>query len=169
MDIAALLIDEGAGIEGNSGEGLGTRGYDPVCHAVAFGPCSLLRKMLDLLLEYRTTQPVQLIHIAVAISCISRVNLLLDHNEKVRRLFYDKSKGKRCSTQFQGLLKTMPEEEIVEPMEGDTNLVNLVPEAAINVAVDGTKIKWDWRLDDESTIRTKGRWRSATPLHIAAS
>jgi hypothetical protein len=29
----------------------------------------------------------------------------------------------------------MPKEEIVEPIEGDTNLVSLVPEAAIDVAV----------------------------------
>jgi hypothetical protein len=40
--IAALLIDENAGIEDNSDEGLETRGWDPVCHAVAFGPCILL-------------------------------------------------------------------------------------------------------------------------------
>jgi hypothetical protein len=53
--IAALLVDENAGIEDNSDEGLETRGCDPVCHAVAFGPCILLRKMLDSLPEYRTT------------------------------------------------------------------------------------------------------------------
>ena len=33
----------------------------------------------------------------------------------------------------------MSEDDLVKPTEGDTYLVNFVPEAAINVAVDGTK------------------------------
>ena len=47
--------------------------------------------MLDSLPECRTTRPVQPIHIAAATGCINRASLLLEHNEKVRLLFFQGS------------------------------------------------------------------------------
>ena len=97
--IAALLMDENAGIEGIAVKARDSRLW-PCLPCCCFRPLHPLRKMLDSLPKYRTTQIVQPIHITAATGYISCVNLLLDHNKKSRRLFDGESKNKLCSTQF---------------------------------------------------------------------
>jgi ankyrin repeat protein len=170
-DIATLFLDRGAKIEGSTCKDWDTRGYDPVHHAVAFGPCSLLRKLLDQAPNYRTVQPVQPIHIAAAVGCVECINLLIDHDERSRQQTLPTKLKDRAKSSPKFSITTIPEDCALQLVGDKSSLAipEALPTAAMNIPVDRRNLKWDWRLTDSVQIKTSPNdVSSATALHIAS-
>lgn len=165
--IAEFLIDRGAEIRGNTCASWETQGYDPVHQAAAFGPCDLLRKMLNLVPDYTSTQAVQPIHVAVGAGCLECINALLAHDEnRRRRLLVEKKKD--CGRRRTRIsLAPIPEDDVLEVFNGDKPAEPL-PASVINASVRRADLKWPWRLSHAITINPNDLLNSTTPLQIAS-
>jgi ankyrin repeat protein len=168
--IAEFLIDRGAEIRGNTCAPWKTQGYDPVHQAAAFGPCNLLRKMLNLVPDYTSTQAVQPIHVAVGAGCLECINALLVHDENRRwRLLAEKKKD--CGRgRIRISLAPIPEDDVFEFFNGDkpVDIAEPLPASVINASIRRADLKWSWRLSDAITIDPDGLLYPTTPLQIAS-
>jgi ankyrin repeat protein len=145
-NIADFLIDRGAEICGNSCAEFETEGYEPLHYAAAFGNCSLLRKMLDLVPDYISAQPVQPLHLAVASGCLDCIRTLLDHDGKRRRHLLAKDTKDYSSKPQNWPLTLMSEDGVCELVRGDrrTSIVDAGPTTMINIPINQANLNWEW-------------------------
>ena len=152
--IAEFLIDRGAEIRGNTCASWKTEGYDPVHQAAAFGPCNLLRKMLNLVPDYTSSQAVQPIHVAVGAGCLECIKALLVHDEnRRRRLLIEKEKD--CGRRRTRIsLAPIPEDDVFEVFNRDepVAIAQPLPASVINASVHGAELKRPWRLSHDIAI-----------------
>ena len=168
--IADFLIDRGAEIRGTTCASWNTQGYDPIHQAAAFGPCSLLHKMLNLVPDYTSTQAVQPIHVAVGAGCIECISALIDHDENRRRRLLVEKKNDHGRKSARLSLAPIPEDDVFEAVYCDKSEDNGTSPSVgvINALVDKADLKWSWRLTDAVSIDPDGLLNSATPLQIAS-